>query len=122
MDRAGRDHAANLVRSAAELPDRAATTAAAQDALRLEPVVVGLELPVFVGHAGDGSERLFVVEQVGRILIVDAGELLAEPFLDISDDVLSGGERGLLGLAFHPSSPTTASSSSTTRGPRMAPA
>jgi glucose/arabinose dehydrogenase len=79
-----------------------ATTAAAQDALRLEPVALGLELPVFVGHAGDGSERLFVVEQAGRILIVDAGELLAEPFLDISEEVLSGGERGLLGLAFHP--------------------
>ena len=55
-----------------------------------------------MGHAGDGSERLFVVEQAGRILIVDAGELLAEPFLDISEEVSSGGERGLLGLAFHP--------------------
>jgi glucose/arabinose dehydrogenase len=79
-----------------------ATTAAAQDGLRLELVVEGLEQPVFVRHAGDGSERLFVVEQAGRILIVDAGELLAEPFLDISEEVLSGGERGLLGLAFHP--------------------
>jgi glucose/arabinose dehydrogenase len=78
------------------------TGAAAQDPLRLEPVVQGLEQPVFMTHAGDGSERLFVVEQAGRILIVDAGELLAEPFLDISNDVSSGGERGMLGLAFHP--------------------
>jgi glucose/arabinose dehydrogenase len=75
---------------------------AARDALRLEPVVEGLEDPVFVTHAGDGSGRLFVVEQAGRVLIVDRGELQAEPFLDIGDDVLAGGERGLLGLAFHP--------------------
>ncbi|MGH6899542.1 MAG: PQQ-dependent sugar dehydrogenase [Geminicoccaceae bacterium] len=80
----------------------ATTTAAAQDTLRLEPVALGLEQPVFVAHVGDGSERLFVVEQAGRILIVDQGELLAEPFLDLREDVSSGGERGLLGLAFHP--------------------
>jgi glucose/arabinose dehydrogenase len=79
-----------------------ATGAGAQDGLRLEPVVAGLERPVFVTHAGDGSGRLFVVEQAGRILIVDAGELLEEPFVDISNDLVSGGERGLLGLAFHP--------------------
>jgi glucose/arabinose dehydrogenase len=80
----------------------AATTAAAQDGLRLEPVIEGLERPVFITHAGDGSERLFVVEQAGRVLIVDHGALLEDPFLDIADDVRSGGERGLLGLAFHP--------------------
>jgi glucose/arabinose dehydrogenase len=79
-----------------------ATTAEAEEPLLLEPVVDGLEQPVFVTEAGDGSERLFVVEQAGRILIVDRGDLLAEPFLDISDDVSAGGERGLLGLAFHP--------------------
>ncbi|MGH6902294.1 MAG: PQQ-dependent sugar dehydrogenase, partial [Geminicoccaceae bacterium] len=80
----------------------AATAAAAQDALRLEPVALGLERPVFVGHAGDGSERLFVIEQAGRILILDGEELLTEPFLDISDEVSAGCERGLRGLAFHP--------------------
>jgi glucose/arabinose dehydrogenase len=79
-----------------------ATGAVAQDGWRLEPVVEGLEQPVLVTHAGDGSGRLFVVEQAGRIMIVEAGELLAEPFLDISDGVVAGGERGLLGLAFHP--------------------
>jgi glucose/arabinose dehydrogenase len=79
-----------------------ATGAGAQDGLRLEPVVEDLERPVFVGHAGDGSGRLFVVEQAGRILIVNQENLLEPPFLDIAEDVSSGGERGLLGLAFHP--------------------
>ena len=79
-----------------------ATSAAAQDGLRLEPVVEDLEQPVLVTHAGDGSGRLFVVEQTGRILIVDRGDLLEDPFLDIRDGVGAGGERGLLGLAFHP--------------------
>jgi glucose/arabinose dehydrogenase len=80
----------------------ATATAAAQPLLHLELVADGLDRPVLVTHAGDGSGRLFVVEQAGRILILDAGELRAEPFLDISEDVSAGGERGLLGLAFHP--------------------
>jgi len=80
----------------------AATAAGAQDGLRLEPVVEDLAQPVLVTHAGDGSGRLFVVEQTGRILIVDRGDLLENPFLDIRDGVGAGGERGLLGLAFHP--------------------
>ena len=49
-----------------------------------------------------GDSRLFVVEQAGRIRIVADGVLRDTPFLDISDRVSSGGERGLLGLAFHP--------------------
>ena len=96
------------------------TSALAQGTLRLDPLVEGLERPVFVGHAGDGSGRLFVVEQAGRILIVDQGNLLEPAFLAISDEVSAGGERGLLGLAFHPSSPPTAATSSTTRGQRTA--
>jgi putative cell wall-binding protein len=69
--------------------------------LGLVPVVTaGLASPVLVTHAGDA--RLFVVEQAGRIRIVDGGTLLPAPFLDISGPVLDGGERGLLGLAFHP--------------------
>ena len=54
-------------------------------------------------HAGDGSGRLFVVEQPGRIRIVKNGVLLGTPFLNIlTADVRTGGERGLLSLAFHP--------------------
>ncbi|MFQ5898920.1 MAG: PQQ-dependent sugar dehydrogenase [Candidatus Methylomirabilia bacterium] len=71
--------------------------------LRLEPVVTtGLRNPLYLTHAGDDSGRLFVVEQPGRIRIVQRGRLLALPFLDISRRVSSGNERGLLGLAFHP--------------------
>jgi len=73
--------------------------------LTFQPVVSGLAQPVFVGHAGDGTGRLFVLERAGRIRIVSAaGSLLATPFLDITLLVGdSGGEQGLLGLAFHPS-------------------
>jgi glucose/arabinose dehydrogenase len=63
-------------------------------------VVDGLERPLFVGHAGDGSGRLFVLEQEGRIRVIRDGSLLPEPYLDLTDRISSGGERGLLGLAF----------------------
>jgi glucose/arabinose dehydrogenase len=72
-------------------------------AIKLEPVVTaGLAGPVFTTHAGDGSGRLFVVEKEGRIRILAGGVLAQAPFLDIGEKVLAGGERGLLGLAFHP--------------------
>ncbi len=58
--------------------------------------------PVFLTASPDSTERLFVVEQDGRILILKDGQILASPFLDISGKVSTGGERGLLGLAFHP--------------------
>ena len=80
----------------------AAAAAEAQTAIDLELVVDGLERPVFVGHAGDGSGRLFVLEQPGRIRIVAEGALRERPFADLTSRVSSGGERGLLGLAFHP--------------------
>ena len=78
--------------------------AAASDPLvRLETVVGGLHSPLFVTHAADASGRLFVLEQAGRIRIFKNGRLLAAPFLDITARVDFGGEKGLLGLAFHPS-------------------
>lgn len=60
--------------------------------------------PLDLQHPGDGSGRLFVVEQGGRIKVFanDASATEAATFLDITDQVVSGGERGLLGLAFHP--------------------
>ena len=64
----------------------------------IQPVVAGLDAPVWV--TGDGGGRLFVVEQTGRILIVQDGVAQEPPFLDISGRVLAGGEQGLLGLAF----------------------
>jgi len=62
----------------------------------------GFSQPVQMLHAGDGSGRLFVVEQAGRIRLIDDGVVAAAPFLDISDRVSCCGERGLLGLAFPP--------------------
>jgi hypothetical protein len=54
-------------------------------AIALAPVVTtGLAAPLFVTHAGDGSGRLFVVEQPGRVRIVSGGVLSATPFLDIA--------------------------------------
>jgi glucose/arabinose dehydrogenase len=67
------------------------------------PVVQGLELPVDIQNAGDGSGRLFIVEKRGRILIRQNGQLLPTPFLDIINEAGSQhNEQGLLGLAFHP--------------------
>ena len=69
----------------------------------VERIITGLEYPVFVTHAGDGSGRIFVVEQRGRIRIIKNGVTNDVPFLDISDRVnCCKGERGLLGLAFPP--------------------
>jgi glucose/arabinose dehydrogenase len=69
----------------------------------LELVAGGLESPVSIANAGDGSGRLFVLEQVGRIRIVRDGVLAGTPYLDLTDRVgSSANEQGLLGLAFHP--------------------
>lgn len=67
-------------------------------------VVNGLSNPVWVGHVPDDANRLFVLEQIGRVRIVKDGLLLPIPFLDLdaADLVRCCGERGLLGLAFHP--------------------
>jgi glucose/arabinose dehydrogenase len=86
----------------------ASPTAAAGDPgrLSLEPFATGLQSPVNLANAGDGSGRLFANEQDGVIRVIGPdGSRRAEPFLDIRSRVLSGGERGLLGLAFHPGFP-----------------
>jgi len=70
--------------------------------IALVPLVSGVSQPVHVTHAGDGSGRIFVVEQVGRIRIIRNGVLEATPFLDIAGRVGCCGERGLLSVAFPP--------------------
>jgi len=76
--------------------------------IELELVCDGLTSPVYATGAGDQSDRLFIVDQVGQIRILDAayGTCLAEPFLDLTAKIVavhsSFDERGLLGLAFHP--------------------
>lgn len=70
--------------------------------LVLSPLVDGLALPVHIANAGDGSGRLYVVEQAGRIRLIENGRLRVAPFLDISDRITCCGERGLLSVAFPP--------------------
>jgi glucose/arabinose dehydrogenase len=77
-------------------------TSPAQGSFKLTSILTGLDHPVYVTSAGDGSGRLFVVEQPGRVRIIDHGRLLPKPFLDITPLVLFGGEQGLLSVAFHP--------------------
>jgi glucose/arabinose dehydrogenase len=69
--------------------------------LALETVATGLDRPVHL-TAPSGDSRLFVVEQPGRVLIIAGGKLIERPFLDLTDRVRHGGERGLLSVAFHP--------------------
>ena len=76
-------------------------------AVALELVAEGMTSPTLLREAPDDSGRLFVLDQVGTIRIVNAdGELLPEPFLDLQESLVeltpSYDERGLLGLAFHP--------------------
>ena len=66
------------------------------------PLITGLQAPVYMAVPDDGSGRFFIVEQAGRILIYQNGQLNNQPFLDISQEVSLASERGLLGLAFHP--------------------
>src|SRR5215510_4371381 len=84
----------------APAPPAAGPSVMTGTAIRLSPVVTGLSGPVYITHAGD--ERLFIVEQPGRIRVVQQGSLVSTPFLDITSLVRSGGEQGLLSVAFHP--------------------
>ncbi|MDZ4769455.1 MAG: PQQ-dependent sugar dehydrogenase [Chloroflexota bacterium] len=79
------------------------------NAASLVEVADGFTRPIYLTHAGDDSARLFVVEQGGKIWILDQDTRLDQPFLDISDQISQEAvnvqgytERGLLGLAFHP--------------------
>jgi glucose/arabinose dehydrogenase len=70
--------------------------------ISLTELVTDLNFPVFITGAGDDSGRLFIVEQGGKIKIFKNNVLLETPFINIGSQVKSGGEEGLLGLAFHP--------------------
>ncbi|HEX6748364.1 MAG TPA: PQQ-dependent sugar dehydrogenase [Longimicrobium sp.] len=71
------------------------------DGLRLVEVAGGLDHPLFL-TSPPSDPRLFVVEQTGKIRIIQNGSLRAAPFLDVTSLITSGGERGLLSMAFHP--------------------
>jgi hypothetical protein len=70
--------------------------------ISLDLVLSGVSVPVYLTNAKDGTNRRFIVQQPGQILVLQPGFSSPTLFLDISNRVLYGGERGLLGLAFHP--------------------
>lgn len=74
--------------------------------INLVEVASGLTAPNFLTHAGDGTDRLFVVDQVGTVRLIEGGQLEVAPFLDVTARLptlrTNFDERGLLGLAFHP--------------------
>ncbi|HEY7738344.1 MAG TPA: PQQ-dependent sugar dehydrogenase [Candidatus Limnocylindria bacterium] len=75
-------------------------------AVALEAAAIGFSTPTAIANAGDGSNRLFVVERGGLIRVVSPnGVVSPTPFLDLSTIVISNNEQGLLGLAFHPDYP-----------------
>ena len=81
-------------------------TPVATPQLRAEPYARGFQLPVGIVNAGDGSGRLFVLEQGGRVKVIRPDHTVqSESFLDVSAHIIAGGERGLLGLAFPPGYP-----------------
>ena len=94
---------------AVDRPASALAPALAYPHIALQPVVSGLANPIQITNAGDGSGRLFVVEQRGYIRIVKDGELAETPFLDIHDRVSCCDERGLLSVAFPASFATSGS-------------
>ena len=86
---------------AAALP-AAAGGGSDQAQLRLRPFASGLDSPIFVGAPRSERGKLYVVEQAGVIRVLVNGKLRPTPFLDIRSRVRSGGEQGLLSVAFHP--------------------
>lgn len=90
-----------------ELHETSAPAAIFEPVVALEPLASGFTAPVALTAPADGSNRLFVVDQIGLIYIIDENDqLLEQPFLDVREKMVSLNpaydERGLLGLAFHP--------------------
>ena len=70
--------------------------------LNFQSLTTGLSAPLDVVNAGDGSNRLFIVQRGGLVRIFNGTTLLPAPFINLADTVLDNGEQGLLSLAFHP--------------------
>ncbi|HLF24714.1 MAG TPA: PQQ-dependent sugar dehydrogenase [Anaerolineae bacterium] len=95
-------HAAHAAHNDRPALRQARFAAATPFTINLQLIDNGLSDPVHLTHAGDGSGRLFVVEQAGRIRVIKNGALLSTPFLSITNRVQSEGEQGLLSVAFDP--------------------
>jgi glucose/arabinose dehydrogenase len=94
--------AASAVVRPVPLVDGTVAPAVSAGSIKLTPVASGLSSPVLITSARDGTGRMFIVEQGGKILVLSNGSVLSTPLLDISGSVSKGPEQGLLGLAFHP--------------------
>lgn len=81
-------------------PPASAPPAQGEARIALQELASGLDAPLYVTHAGD--DRLLIVEQGGLVKVWRNGTLLPQPFLDVRDRITSGGERGLLSIAFDP--------------------
>jgi len=79
------------------------SSSSSNGSITLKPFLSGLDKPVYVTSAHDGSNRLFVVEKDGLIKVVKDGQLLDRPFLDIRAKTSRGAEQGLFSIAFSPS-------------------
>ncbi|MFC7222741.1 PQQ-dependent sugar dehydrogenase [Halalkalicoccus sp. GCM10025322] len=80
-------------------PTQAATEL--PDTVDLETLTTGLEMPVSIAFTPD-ADRRYIAQRRGRILVHESAETRDEPLLDLSEAVMTGGERGLLGIALHP--------------------
>lgn len=69
---------------------------------RLQTMFTGFSSPILIRSAKDGSKRLFVVQQGGIIKVIQPGSTTSTDFINLTAKIVSGGERGLLGLTFHP--------------------
>ncbi len=76
--------------------------ACTQPVITFESIATGLSQPVDMVEENSAAKRLFIVEQGGTIRIINGSSFLTKPFLNVSDLITAGGERGLLSLAFHP--------------------
>ena len=83
------------------------TASAQAPPIAVQSIASGLTDVTAITNAHDGSGRLFITLQGGQVRIHDGCQLLATPFLDVSSLIISGGEQGLLSIAFHPNFPTT---------------
>ncbi|UKJ08152.1 PQQ-dependent sugar dehydrogenase [Solitalea lacus] len=96
----------SLVNCSSKSNDNKSDTEPLGPNVALQLVTKGLESPVEMAIPDDGTNRIFIVEQKGRIMVLDNGTLLSEPFLDVSAKMVEMNaqytERGLLGMAFHP--------------------
>jgi glucose/arabinose dehydrogenase len=95
--------APSITETASTVPTEAVTNFPAAESYQWKVVASGFAHPLDIQNAGDGSGRLFIVQQGGRIRILENGQMLDPPFLDIIGRVGSvGNEQGLLGMAFDP--------------------